>query len=520
MESSISYPIHVFTFCTDTTRTADLAASAKLFGFFIHYITSNEWIGYMDKIIGMRNAVESLPDNAIVCFIDAYDVLVNDTMKSLLDKFLALKTDLILGAELGCYPDRYRSKFSNRVVWNKSRATKETVTTNYLYLNSGGYIGYKHAVLRCLYWKPDWVILHLCADGGDQAYFIEYYLAHSFSTSIGLDHECSIFQNMHLVDWSDIQFRNGHMENIGFVGVGDIKTPVFIHFNGGTWQSPGQGKVLMQSPGHQGNMQNIMPIFVQKIEGSRISPSPLTLSQPLVYTQILTKTCFPILQQMSSSMRTHHKTVLNYLDSIYYINLDRRKDRLRNIQQELFAYGIYAPNVCRFAAIDRPEPGKGIVGCTCSHLAVLREARERNYSSVLIFEDDFEFCVSADIFYENLCKLFYSGIEYNVCMLAYKLEDSREIVGFGGTFLRKVLAASNASAYIVHSSMYDRLISLYEWAIPLLDETNEHWIYANDQVWKRLQCEPDVKWYAFIERIGRQSCGYSDNAESYMEYDC
>ena len=188
----------------------------------------------------------------------------------------------------------------------------------------------------------------------------------------------------------------------------------------------------------------------------------------------------------------------------------------------MFAYDIYGNNVRRFSAIDRPEPGKGIVGCTCSHLAVLREARERNYSSVLIFEDDFEFCVSAEVFYENLCKLFYSGIEYHVCMLAYKLEDSREIKAekLGSTFLRKVLAASNASAYIVHASMYDRLIALYEWAIPLLDETNEHWIYANDQVWKRLQCEPGVKWYAFIERIGRQMCGYSDNAESYMEYDC
>ena len=501
------HPIHVFTFCTDIARTSDLSASAKLFGFVIHYIISNEWTGYMDKIIGMRNAVETLPNDAIVCFIDAYDVLVNDTMNSLLEKFVGFKKELVFGAELGSYPDRYRSRFSNR---------NAVLPTNYWYLNSGGYIGYKYAVLRCLYWKPDPVIFEMCMDGGDQAYFIEYYLAHVMkeTVSIGLDHDCRIFQNMHLVDWSEIQFRNGHMENIGLFDRrnGGVGVPVFIHFNGGTWQGQGQG---------QGQVlwQNIMPIFVQKIEGSRISPSPLTLSE---YNQILTRTCFPILQHSSCITSSHNSymQVLDYIGAIYYINLDRRKDRLQEIQQELVAYGISGSKVRRFAAIDRPEPGKGIVGCTCSHLAVLREARAGNYSSVLIFEDDFVFSVSSDIFYENLCKLFYSGIEFHVCMLAYKLEDSREIEGLGRTFLRKVLAASNASAYIVHASMYDRLIALYEWAIPLLDETNEHWIYANDQVWKRLQCEPDVKWYAFIERCGRQRCGYSDNAESYMEYDC
>jgi hypothetical protein len=85
-------------------------------------------------------------------------------------------------------------------------------------------------------------------------------------------------------------------------------------------------------------------------------------------------------------------------------------------------------------------------------------------------------------------------------------------------FLQKVVEAQTASGYIVHESFYDRLIELYEWAIPLLEQTREHWNYANDQCWKKLQ--PASKWYAFSTRCGRQRAGYSDNSDQYEDHDC
>ena len=85
-------------------------------------------------------------------------------------------------------------------------------------------------------------------------------------------------------------------------------------------------------------------------------------------------------------------------------------------------------------------------------------------------------------------------------------------------FLKKVKDAQTASAYIVNEKYYDKLIELYEWAMPLLDTTGSHWIYANDQVWKKLQ--PNDKWYCFTERIGIQSDGFSDNANCYQTYNC
>jgi len=72
--------------------------------------------------------------------------------------------------------------------------------------------------------------------------------------------------------------------------------------------------------------------------------------------------------------------------------------------------------------------------------------------------------------------------------------------------------------YLVNNHYYDKLIDLYEVNIPLLEKTGYHWIYANDQIWKKLQ--KTDKWYYFTERIGRQRDGYSDNTERIERYNC
>jgi GR25 family glycosyltransferase involved in LPS biosynthesis len=200
---------------------------------------------------------------------------------------------------------------------------------------------------------------------------------------------------------------------------------------------------------------------------------------------------------------------------IFYINLDRRTDRKEHIETELGKMGIR--DFERFTAVERP-PGKGIVGCGYSHLSVLKLAKERQYPNVLIFEDDFYFTVSHDELSRNVNAFFESPVsnDYDVCMLSYNLHTFDECPET--PFLRRVRYAQTASGYIVNSRYYDTLITLYEWAIPLLEQTGQHWIYANDVVWKSLQ-EKD-KWYCFTQRIGKQLDGFSDNAGCVMRYDC
>ena len=195
---------------------------------------------------------------------------------------------------------------------------------------------------------------------------------------------------------------------------------------------------------------------------------------------------------------------------IIFINLDKRTDRREQIEKELIDYKLPFE---RFSAISNRF---GIVGCTQSHLEVLKLAKKREYKSILILEDDFTFLISCKEFEDEMDKLCKSNIDYDVCMLAYNLFDSIDIPEY--PFLRKVLNAQTASAYIVKEHYYDALIQLYEYNIPLLKSTAEHWNYANDQCWKVLQKKDN--WIYTTLRIGKQRDGFSDNVNDYVSYNC
>jgi len=201
---------------------------------------------------------------------------------------------------------------------------------------------------------------------------------------------------------------------------------------------------------------------------------------------------------------------MQHIEKIMYINLNRRTDRRVQIEQELSSMDLLEKSI-RFEAVDRP--GKGIVGCTYSHLGCLKYAREQNWTNVLILEDDFCFTIDKETFEKRLTDFFESKISYDVCMISFVLQQS---ISTEYPFLTKVLEAQTASGYVVHQKFYDALIDLYEFFTPLLDENMEHWLYANDQIWKELQ--PTSEWYC-LERCGKQRAGYSDNAELYQNYD-
>ena len=201
-----------------------------------------------------------------------------------------------------------------------------------------------------------------------------------------------------------------------------------------------------------------------------------------------------------------------YIDHIFYINLDKRTDRREEIENEFFEKEW--TNYERYPGTE--TPGFGILGCTLSHLNVLKLAKERSYKNVLIMEDDFMFLVSKEEVEENLSKLFESEIPFDVCMLSYNLFQSVPCEKF--PFLLKALDVQTASGYIVNHLFYDKLIENLEVAYNLLNQTHTHWLYANDQYWKSLQ--PVNNWYCFATRIGKQRPGISDNGGSYIDNNC
>ena len=200
------------------------------------------------------------------------------------------------------------------------------------------------------------------------------------------------------------------------------------------------------------------------------------------------------------------------IDHVFYINLDYREDRKEEIESEIQKMNLQEKTE-RFPGIRVVE--QGILGCTKSHLAVLKLAKERGYKNVLILEDDFEFVVSKEEFERELETFFKSDIEYDVCMLSYLLNTIEE-QEYPNTNVKRLLEAQTASGYLVNAKYYDTIIELYEWAWPLLENTKAHWLYANDQCWKTLQKKD--KWLYFVNRLGKQRASYSDNSMTYMDY--
>ena len=191
---------------------------------------------------------------------------------------------------------------------------------------------------------------------------------------------------------------------------------------------------------------------------------------------------------------------MNHIEKVVYINLDRRTDRLQHMKTLLNEYGIEAE---RFAAI---EHSYGLYGCGLSHLAVLKMARDNGWKNVLILEDDIYIQRTPEDFHKDLSQYFEKGPEFDVCMLDINPQRVEPVENYD--WLIRVLYAHCAGAYIVQGHYYQKLIDLYEWALPILEQTQIHWEYANDVIWEKLQAVD--RWYTFQNQMCKQMGGYSD----------
>ena len=186
----------------------------------------------------------------------------------------------------------------------------------------------------------------------------------------------------------------------------------------------------------------------------------------------------------------------NHIDRIIYINLDQDIEKKNVMENQLRYFGVPFE---RFSAIHHTE--EGWLGCTKSHLSVLKMAREKKYKNILIFEDDFLFTTTRKEFEEALSNLFTKVSDFDVCMLAYNLQQYE--IHKEHPFLLTNVQAQTSSAYIVQESLYNDLILLLENAGFLLEKTKQHWIFTIDQVWKPMQLAK--KWYCMNPRLGKQS---------------
>jgi glycosyl transferase family 25 len=187
-----------------------------------------------------------------------------------------------------------------------------------------------------------------------------------------------------------------------------------------------------------------------------------------------------------------------------YISLASRPERRAAIETQCSRVGL-APTP--FMAVDCTP--KGYLGCTISHLSVLKHAKASGWNHVLILEDDFQFLIDCETLGGVLGAVF--ARPFDVLMLAYVGRRAP------ADKFSRALDVQTTAGYVVHSRFFDTLIANFEEGLRLLlksDDTNSH---ALDIWWKRLQ--PTSVWLVCEPRAGKQAPGFSDCVGAFTNYE-
>lgn len=204
---------------------------------------------------------------------------------------------------------------------------------------------------------------------------------------------------------------------------------------------------------------------------------------------------------------------LFFVEKILFINLNERKDRLKQIQEEL-AF-IPEDKIIRFEAIKNAN---GNLGCTKSHIACLNLAIKNNWKNVLILEDDAKWnnYDKSSIVFENI---YREHPDFDVITLG----------NVGASFDKKtykLYSGQTTTAYFVNGHYYETLRDKFmegerELEKITKDTTNEQKVRiensnAVDQIWKQLQSKDN--WYIVNPALMIQRPSNSSILGGFVDY--
>ena len=201
--------------------------------------------------------------------------------------------------------------------------------------------------------------------------------------------------------------------------------------------------------------------------------------------------------------------------NIYYINLEKRKDRKKRIENELKKIKNiknFNFKINRFNAIKSDIHGG--IGCGKSHINILKMAKEKNLPMVMIIEDDIKIN-------DDKINIYFEKINNT------PLWDVFILSGWGKTKkydnnLEKALGVQTTGWYIVRQHYYDKLIDVFTESVNNMENLNKNGKdinykkWAIDQNWKKLQ--PNSIWFKFKNNLGLQIEDYSDIVNKKVNY--
>lgn len=176
-------------------------------------------------------------------------------------------------------------------------------------------------------------------------------------------------------------------------------------------------------------------------------------------------------RDMNHQIRKYYNTLINkkyldFFDAVYYINLDSRIDRRELFEKRIKELDIPAirfsgivPEEGNYRRLPDEQPRRHFhIGCTLSHQALIKNAKDMNYKNILIFEDD---CLFLDNFKEK-AQIYANEL---------KTIEKWDLFYFGGDptttgkFITEHLwkidgGVYQTHAYAVNNSAYDKILSI------------------------------------------------------------
>lgn len=191
-----------------------------------------------------------------------------------------------------------------------------------------------------------------------------------------------------------------------------------------------------------------------------------------------------------------------YFDKIYCINLDKRPDRWEKSKLQFDNLNI---EVERFSAFE-PDSGsnklrKGELGVLLSNLAILKEAKEKNYNSILIFEDDVEFHPQ----FGQLFDSFYNEVPANWDMIYFGGNH------VGGASQVSINILKIYGSYAIHSIVVRN--TMFDWLIENIAKAEK----PVDVYYADLHRSHNV--YCFYPHLAWQRPDFSDINQCNVDYD-
>jgi hypothetical protein len=230
--------------------------------------------------------------------------------------------------------------------------------------------------------------------------------------------------------------------------------------------------------------------------------------------------------KITRESNTSMKTMNDYVDVIYYINLDHRPDRKTEILEELEKYGISPEKIVRIPAVYLKE--RGHLGCSKSHILTVESFLKSEYKNCVILEDDFQFVEPPNKVNGAFCDLFESNLDFDVCMLAGNIYTTDYVEEY--PFVRKAVQILTTAGYMVSRNFAQTLLENFKEGAEKLEKSYDEkegktelgqyaydGQYAIDQYWTRLQGDKS-KWYIFEPKMAKQRDSYSDIMAGNVAY--